>query len=208
MYLFSKTATIHPDHIQSAIGFSLEAAAHASRVTGKPIATWTTVYGGSLAGVGWSMRIDSLAENGALLAKLEADRNYTNLVASARGYFEGPVEDSVSQIVSAHGDGNIGNYVQLTQAQCAAGRIAEAMAWGADMTALVFKLTGLNSSMVRSMFGPWAQLGWITNAETLADVDRANDATSSNPEYIERIDQGGELFVTGSASSRLLRKIG
>ena len=208
MYLFSKTATIHPEHVQPAIGFSLEAAAYASKVTGKPISTWSTVYGGSLAGVGWSMRVDSLAENGALLAKLEGDRNYANLVASARGYFEGPVEDTISQFVTAHGDGSVGDYVQITQAQCSAGHIAEAMAWGADMTALVFKLTGLNSSMVRSMFGPWAQLSWITNAETLADVDRANDATSSSPEYIERIDQGGELFVVGSASSRLLRKIG
>jgi hypothetical protein len=208
MYLFSKTATIHPDHVQSAIVFSLEAAAHASKVTGKPIATWSTVYGGSLAGVGWSMRIDSLAENGALLEKLEADRNYANLVASARGYFEGPVEDSVSQIVAAHGNGSIGNYVQVTQAQCAPGRIAEAMAWGVDISALVHKITGLNVSMVRPLFGPWAALGWVTNAESLADVDRANEATASDPSYIERIDQGGELFVTGSASSRLLRKIG
>ncbi len=208
MHLFSKTATIHADHVPAAIAFSLEAAAYASKTTGKPIATWSTVYGGSLADVGWSMRVESLAENGALLAKLEADRNYANLVASARGYFEGPVQDSISQVVTAHGDANLGNYVQVVQAQCAPGRIADAMAWGADMNALVFKLTGLNSTMVRPLFGPWAGLGWILNAESLADLDRANAATSSDPEYIERIDQGGELFVTGSASSRLLRKIG
>jgi hypothetical protein len=208
MYLFSKTATIHPDHVPAAVAFSLEAAAHASKITGQQIATWSTVYGGSLADIGWSMRVDSLAANGALWEKLEADRNYTTLIASARGYFTGQVEDSVSQIVAAHGDGSIGNYVQVTQAQCAAGRIAEAMAWGVDMSALVHKLTGLNVSMVRPLFGPWASVGWITNAESLADVDRGNDATASDPEYIERIDQGGELFITGSATSRLLRKIG
>jgi hypothetical protein len=208
MYLFSKTATIHPEHTPAALAFSLEAAAYASSVTGITITTWSTVYGGSLADVGWSMRVDSIDENGALFAKLQGDRSYENLLASARGYFVGAVEDSIGQIVTAHGDGNVGNFVHLVQAQCAPGRIADAMAWGVDMSALVFKVTGLGGAMVRPVFGPWATLAWTMSAESLADIDHAVEATSADPEYIERIDQGGELFVTGSVTGRLLRRIG
>jgi hypothetical protein len=73
--------------------------------------------------------------------------------------------------------------------------------------ALVSKLTGLDTSLARGIYGPWATLVWISLADTLEEADSADAAMSSDPSYLECVDQGGELFIPGTASQRLVRRL-
>ena len=93
-------------------------------------------------------------------------------------------------------------------AQCAPGRIAEATAWGVDILSHASKLTGLDGFFVRNLYGPWATLVWISVAETMEEIDGAVAARAADATYLERIDDGGPLFHPGSASQRLLRRLG
>ena len=72
--------------------------------------------------------------------------------------------------------GSAGGFATVVTAQCAPGRIADAMAWGVDILNHASKVTGLDSSLVRGLYGPWATLAWISLAETWDEVDAASAA--------------------------------
>ena len=93
-------------------------------------------------------------------------------------------------------------------AQCAGGKIVSAMTWGLEVFNHVGSVTGRDGIFGRSMYGPWATLGWISIASSLDEIDAAQAAMSADPGYIEMVDQGGDLFVPGSATSALSQRIG
>ena len=47
-------------------------------------------------------------------------------------------------------------FVTIVIAQCAAGKLADAMAWGVDMMQYSSKLTGLDGSLVHGLYGAFA----------------------------------------------------
>ena len=44
-------------------------------------------------------------------------------------------------------------------------------------------------------------------ADFIVPIEAADAAMSSDPTYLERIDQGGELFLPGAATQRLIRRL-
>ena len=208
MHLFTRVNTVNPERTLEAIAFSLDIAAYVNETTDLELGVWSAVYGAPLGTISWTTRVDSQAAMGAAGDKLEADAKYQAKIADAAGLFTGLPEDQLTEFIGFAGSGTgAGQYATVTMAQCAPGKIAEAMAWGVDMMNLVQKVTGMDSSVGRAVYGPFATMGWITLAPDLAAVDAAGEAIGGDPTYIERLDQGGELFTQGSASSRLLRRL-
>lgn len=210
MNLFSRTRALNPEHAQEGLSFSVEIAEQVSGVTGLEVIPWASVYGAPVGTVSFSARVESLAAMGAAQEKLAADTKYQERISKQIGrLFTGPAEDIVLQFLGFAGSGgNAGRYASLVSAQCAPGKIGEAMSWGVEIMNHVSELTGRDMAMVRGLYGPWATLGWISLADTLEQVDAAEAAMSSDATYLKRIDQGAELFVTASASQRLVRRLG
>lgn len=209
MHLFSRTATIDPEHTEHALEFCVEIAGYVSKATGLEVVPWMTLYGAPVGTVSWSCRVDSLAAMGAAQDKLAADSSYMKKVAKASDdLFDGPTEDTIGQFVAMVGSGKeIPQYATVVNAQCANGRIADAMAWGVDMTTRVNKLTGLDGSFVRGLYGPWASVAWISLADSLDAIEAGEAATAGDDGYLEQIDAGGDLFTPGSATQRLIRRL-
>lgn len=208
MNLYSRVNTVNPERTLDAVAFAVNIASYVSDATGLEVGVWSAVYGAPLGTISWTARVDSPEAIGDIGDKLEADAKYQTMIADAAGLFSGLPEDSISEFLGFAGSGaGAGQYATVTFAQCAAGKIADAMAWGVDMMNHVQKVTGLDSSVSRSLYGPFASMGWITLAPDRAAVDAAGAAIGGDPSYIERLDQGGELFTPGSASSRLVRRL-
>jgi hypothetical protein len=210
MHLFTRTRTIDPAHAGDAHAFAVDMAQHASATTGLEVIPWATVYGGPVGTVSYSARVESQGAMGAALATLASDAGYQQRLADSVGrLFTGPVEDAIGELVSTAGPGGgTGSLASIVTAQCAPGRIAEAMAWGVDILSHHSKVTGLDGALVRSLYGPWATLGWISLADSWEDVDASTAALGADATYLERIDDAGQLFLAGSASQRLLRRLG
>ena len=60
---------------------------------------------------------------------------------------------------------------------------------------------------MRSHYGPWATLTWISLAHGWDDVDASTIALAADAHYLERIDDAGSLLA-GGLSQRLLRRLG
>jgi hypothetical protein len=208
MHLWTRTSQV--DGLQGAEASAVEIAQRATSATGLEVVPWAAVYGVPLGTVVYSAQVDSQAAMAAALTALASDGGYRRRIEESGGWCSwGRGEDAIGEVVSVAGPGGTaGNFALVAAAQCAMGRIAEATTWGIDILSHASKLTGLDGSLVRSLYGPWARtLVWISVAETMEEVDCSAAALAADTRYLERIDDGSPLFLPGSASQRLLRRL-
>jgi hypothetical protein len=207
MYLFSRTRTANPARISEAQTWAAEAAAQVTKASGVTITPWTCVFGLPVGSLSWSARIESHTEVAAVQEKVALDKTYAKLLDKVPALFDGPAQDHLVEFVATAGTPNTGRYALLVRAECAGGKIGNAMAWGVDTMQHVAKITNLPSSFVRSLYGEWGGVGWIMLADSLADVDNAKKAIAADTGYIERVDLAGTFFRPGSASQVLLQNL-
>ena len=188
--------------------FAVEIAGAASKASGLEVIPWALMYGAELGTLTFSARVDSLAAMGAAGLSLASDTGYMTMAAKRSDYFCGPTEDRMMQFVAAAGAGSeIGDYVLAVRSQCTSGKIAAAMTFAVDVMNHVSKTTGIDVALVRSLYGPWATIGWVSSTADLDQIDAANAALGADAGYLERLDQAGDLFVPGSSVSTLARRL-
>jgi hypothetical protein len=209
MHLFTRTRTIDPAQAGEAYAFAVDMGRYAAATTGLEVVPWATVYGGAVGTLSYTARVDSQAEMAEALATLAVDAGYQERLAGWPGRaLYGPVEDTIGEFVSFAGSGrNAGTLASVTTAQCAPGRIAEAMAWAVDSLSHHSKVTGLDGALVRSLYGPRATLVWIHLADSWDDIDASSTTLTADATYLERVDDAGPLFLAGSAAQSLLRRL-
>lgn len=208
MYLFARTRTAAPGRIVEATAFAADIAAKASSITGVEVSTWQVQFGAPLGTFIWTATVEQTADMATAGDKLVADNGYLEAILAADHLFDGHVEDAIAEIVGTAGDGgHRGEYATSVMAQCNAGHIGDAMAFGLEMMELVHGATGRDGLFTRGMYGPWATVAWFTLADTAAQIDEGNAALAANPDYLTKVDASADLFAPGSGHGRLSRRI-
>jgi hypothetical protein len=199
MLLWTRTRQVDVGPGPGASAAVVDVARHAGAVTGLEVVPWASVYGLPLGTVVYSVQVESQSAMAGALA---------TLASSDATLDEGPGEDAIGELLSTAGSGeSTARFASVVLARCAPGRIAEATAWGVDILSHASKATGLDGLFLRGLYGPWASLVWISLAESLEEVDDSAAALAADPTYVERIDDAGPLFLPGSTSQRLLRRL-
>lgn len=209
MYLYTRTASAAPNKMLEATAFAAEIAAKVNSITSLGVRAWSVVFGAPLTTIVWTAAVEHPSDMASTGDKLLADASYLDSVAGAAGLFDGPLEDSMIEMISILGnhEGDP-SYASSVSARCATGRIGDAMAWGVDIADHVHSVTGRDGIFGRSLYGPWAEVRWITMADTAEAVDAAEAAMTADPGYLTRIDQAGNLFLPESGIGHLSRRIG
>jgi hypothetical protein len=208
MYLFVRNRSAAPDRIFEAAAWAVEMAERVSGITGLQISANQAEYGKPLSSLSWSTTVGSYAEMGAAREKLLADPGYLEAIQAGNGLFDGPAEDALIDIIATAGDGgHRGAFASMITAQCAPGKIGEAMAFGVDIMIHVAGVTGRDGVFSRSMHGPWASVGWISLSDSLDEVDAATAALNADPDYVAKVDASKDLFLPGSGAGLLTRRI-
>ena len=209
MHVFTRTCQVDVLQGPEAFRLATQMAQLASKVSGLELIPWVGVFGLPLGTVVYSAQVESQAAVADALARLSADRGYQRLVGESGGPQSlGPGEDAIAEVLSLAGAGeSTGVLAVVAVARCAPGRVAEATAWGNDILSHASKVTGLDGSFLRVLYGPWTTLAWIMLAETMEEVDIATGSLAADDTYLERIDDAGPLFLPGSASQHLLRRL-
>jgi hypothetical protein len=208
MYLFVRNRTAAPDRLLEATAYAVDVAAKVSSITGLRLNAQQVEYGAPLTSLSWTTTVGSYAEMGAAREKLIADPGYLEAVQAGHELFEGPAEDALIDIVATAGDGgHRGGFASMITAQCAPGKIGEAMAFGVEIMNHVAGVTGRDGVFGRGMHGPWASVGWISLSDSLDEVDEAQAALSADPDYLAKVDASRDLFLPGSGAGRLTRRL-
>ena len=205
MYLFGRQVTLQGP-FREMLGWATEVTQLVNEVSDVPVTLWGSSMGYPIGTMVWSARVESHAQLFAMTAGLQSNDAYLDLVDRGRQYIHTPGEDNLRRFVVAP-EGEPPQVALLTTATAASGREADAMAWGADMAGYVSKLTGHAASFLVDSYGTFGQVTWIQGFEDVDELDAAQDTTSADEEYLNRVTKAGDLFVESSGHQALATRI-
>lgn len=207
MYIFSRTRQARSDKILEATAAGVEIAGKVSTITGHDIHCWAVRFGQPMGTMMWSVRIDSQADLYDATAKMTADSSYIDMAMGMNEYFEGNAHDRLGRLVSGTPSEEPARFIGITEASMAAGKYAEAMAFGVDMQEFVADQLGVATVFAKDVYGGFADVLWLTAADSMEQVDSQADWQMSNAEYLEKVAAADGLFIDGSGHNGLIERL-
>ena len=207
MYIFNRTTTLDRHRMAEATGAAIDVAGEVTEITGMPISVFASRYGQPINTNGWSTRVESQTELQAATDKLMANARYMQWLVSHSELFEDAPTDQLSTVVSSTLAGAPKRYYTIISALAANGKLANAVAFGVRAQQFVADATGLVTAFMTSVYGPFGTVGWLTGADSAAELDGLVDMQMTNADYHALVKEAGGLFVEGSGLTSLIEKI-
>lgn len=198
MYLFSVGLQSSPGKSLECGAYVRELAAVVTSVSGQEAIAWGSIAGPPVGSFLLSTRVDALQDMAEAQAKLMESADYRKLLSAADGILGAPSTTHLNQIVAASPNYVVKPILQVVIASVAPGRLSEAMAWSSEMNGYVEEVSGVPMVLTMSAAGPFSDLSFIASADSLADVEAANNKLAADPGYISRLDQSAGVFLPGA----------
>lgn len=98
----------------------------------------------------------------------------------------------------------------IRKAQVASSDRARVQGWIAEYTACQRSHApdGVGIDAYMEAYGAYGVAYWTVDAPSLGELDAFLDSLTEQPDYLEILKKGSELFVSGMTSDTLLKKIG
>ena len=103
---------------------------------------------------------------------------------------------------------HVGAYAEVYHAVPAEGKLAEAGAFGVEISDVHADLTHSSVLFCTSEYAMFGEMRWMAMYESAAAVDAAAEAIAKDEGYMSRLDASGGLFVEAEARRGLARRIG
>ena len=85
--------------------------------------------------------------------------------------------------------------------------MTKALSWAVSLADYAANLGGVPMAVVTSNFGQFGAVSWISYGQSVAQLEQSQEKTNSDPGYLQRIADSAGLFIPGSGSGVLSRKI-
>lgn len=202
MYLFSRVA-IPNGQPRDVMEFATDMTDYVNSKVDTTTTLWGNLFGAPLGTLAWNTLVPSRAKLGEVMMTLMADDEYhARLERGAQFRSEvNLTEDFLARFIFGDTEEDapgVGAVAEMIVAVPAAGRMADAMAWGPEIAQKVAKVIDTMPSFWSSAYGPFGQVSWITLYPDMAALDEAQDRLLSNEEYMTAAAKGSELFTEGS----------
>jgi len=207
MYIFSRSTIAALGRQFDAIPAAVGIAEKVTQLTGKELNVFTARFGAPQGSVMWSARMESMAELQEVTDKLMSDAGYLEMVESLNGLFMAPAEDRLGRVLTGPIEGATSRYYGITQAAMLNGKQAEAVAFGIETAEYIGTSLGAPSAFVKSSYGGFNDVTWLTGFDTEADVDAFDDWQMSDSGYHDIMAKAGDLSVEKSGHTSLIAKL-
>ena len=81
------------------------------------------------------------------------------------------------------------------------------MAFGVKAQEFVANASGLTTMFGTAIYGAFGTVGWLTGADTLAELDALVQMQMTNAEYHMLVAEAAPLFIAGSGINTLIEKL-
>lgn len=172
---------------------------------------WQGVAGGPVGTLVWSSIVPNLTELEHGMDVLAGDQDFLELIDRAGEWIAAPPEDHILRMVHSAGGEyvrpDVGAYAEGYAAVPAEGKLAKATAFGVDIADLHSDLTHASVLFCTDEYGPFGSLRWMALYPDAAAVDTAAERIAKDDDYTARLDASGDLFLPGSGTRALARRI-
>jgi hypothetical protein len=205
MFIFVRRRTINQSKRAQALDFAVESAAHMSKVIGKNITVARLAFGQPAGVVQFSYTVENMNELDESLERVAGDAGAAEFAGRAHELFEGAPEDNVNRIVaSTFSDPK--TLMSIVSATAVPGKFADVMAFGLEIQQLMAS-GGHPAAFATSVSGAFGGVRFALGADSMADLQGANEKLQADAAFGKLMEKSGQLFVTGSGQTTILRKI-
>jgi hypothetical protein len=210
MYLFSRRTRLVGGNGGAGLEWAVGIGAKVKEITGHDVQLWANVYSAGYGTISWTAWFENLTALEAMGDQLAADPSYNEMVNAGAALTDGGVDDGVVQPIHGTPDPERPiQYVSGATALIAGGSFERAIGVGIQLVEHGEKITGIPSMFVRALTGPYGSVGWLTGYESLAAMEKANDAQAADPGMLKLIDSTQGCFVedAGATQTTLYRRL-
>jgi hypothetical protein len=210
MYLFSRTARLRPGDTRESMAWALGITEKVNQITSLNIGLWTTVLSRGVGTLSWSTVVENLTQLEDAEAKLMVDDGYLDLLDQGAQYSSGEaIDDAVGQIVAGDLDpSRQPTHAAVVQAELAPGGFAKGIEAGIEIADRATKLSGLPTVFMIASTGTYGGVAWLTTASSLEALERGEQATNGDPDFIRYIDEvASKVYQAQGTMQTLFRRI-
>lgn len=192
MYLYA--TTVRPGQASPAkvTEWALHMTEKINQISEVPASLWTAAMSPNMGTLTWTSVVEDLAIIEATETKLAADSGYLLLVDEAIGLLapEPPQQNLIELVYPDPAGGSIdARYVSTVEARINPGSFSTGVLLGVEIAQQAAQITGRPTSFGMTVTGDYGAVAWYSLAETIEQVQEAQRAISSNPEFAARLDQ-------------------
>jgi hypothetical protein len=175
-----------------------------------PSALWTSVMSPRMGTLAWTAVVSDLAIIEETEAKLSTDPGYLLLVDEAIPLLSTePADQRLMQLVHADPDaaGMDASYAATVTATLAPGSTRSGIELGVEIAQRAKQITGRPTTFAVSVTGPYGEVMWVTLAETIQQLQAANDALNADDDFTKSLDKDAAKAYLPNATQTISRKL-
>lgn len=208
-YLFTRRVVVNPAHIRAGMAHALDMLKLVNEKTELDTSLFQVLQGEPLGTLTFASRMESYAASvEAADALIRSDAYLDKVEAGAQFYVGNPV-DSLAEFIHVAGEVDAPPAAaSIVSATLSVDRAGAAIAWANELADYMHNLTAQPMAVLTSNYGEYGRVAWIGYGASLAAIETAGKKSNTDPGFIQRLADSAGLFVPGSATGALSRKIG
>jgi hypothetical protein len=211
MYLYSTSVRPGLANPVKVMDWALRITQKINQISEVPSALWTSVMSPAMGTLAWTSVVSDLAVIGDTETKLAGDPGYLALVDEATGLLSAgePPMQMLMQLV--HGDRDAAkidaHYAVTVRATLAPGSMRAGAEFGVELAQKVKQITGRPTSFAVGVTGDFGAVMWVSLAETLEQVQAANEALNTDEDFSKALDKDAAKVYLPGAEQTITRKV-
>lgn len=209
MYLYTRRTRIANGKPREGMEWAANVAVKVREVTGIECSLWRSVMSPAAGTIAFNAVLETLSDIEAADTKLNADDIFMATALEGANYTDGSLDDTVIQLLNAEPDPNARpSYAAVVQGQLANGSFRTGIECGLEIAQRATELGGLKTVFGVTTTGTYAGVGWITGAESLAELEAAEQKVNADPSFLELLDEkASSCFLPGVTTQTLWQRI-
>ena len=210
MYLYSTSVRPGVANPPKVMEWALKMTEKINQIGEVPSSLWTAAMSPAMGTLAWTAVVSDLEVIEATEGKLATDPGYMSLVEEAIGLLStDPADQMLMQLVHADQDAaNIdAHYASTVRATIAPGSMRTGVELGVELAQKVKQITGRPTSFAMNVTGEYGAIMWVSLAETIQQLQAANEALDANEEFAKAVDKDASKVYLPGATQTISRKI-
>ena len=209
MYLFNRRTRLAPGKARDGVDWAAGICGKVREISGMEVSLWMSVMSPAVGTIAWNTVVETLSDLEAATAKLNADDIFVATAMQGAALTDGTLDDTVIQLLNAEPDPNARpSYAAVVQGQLANGAFRNGIECGLEIAQRATELGGLKTTFGITTTGVYAGVGWITAAESLAELEAAEQKINTDPGFLELLDEkASSCYLPGVTTQTIWQRI-
>ena len=208
MYLFTRRVVTSPAHFRVGVAHAIAMTEYVNQRTDLEVALFQALQGEPLGTLTFAYRTESFAASLESVDEMLSSDEYLAKVEEGAGYYVGNAVDRLGTFVHIAGEvSGPPAAASVVTATIDVPLVSKAMEWSVELADYTANLSGVPIAVVTSNFGQYGTVSWISYGQSVAQLEQSQEKTNSDPGFLQRLADSAGLFVPGSGTGALSRRI-